>query len=87
MIELSSEGCRISGLGSFDLSPGDPVVVEREEMQLRGRICWAHSGIAGVRLDTPLTSKELTAQLVSLRDDGSPSDAKGMDSPAAKRRA
>ena len=88
MIELSSEGCRISGLGGSDLSPGDPVVVERDDLELHGRICWVHSGIAGVRLDRPLTGKELAAQLTSLRGaEGSHGMAMGSNEPASLRRA
>lgn len=87
MIELSSEGCRISGLGSITIAPGDAVVVEHEDMQLHGRICWVHSNIAGVRLDTPLTTKELTARLISLRGEEPHSPAMELNEAATRRRA
>ncbi len=88
MIELSTEGCRISGLVACALSPGDPVVVERYGFELHGRICWVNSGIAGVRLDRRLTSKELAAQLTSLRGaEGSRGIPVGSKQPASLRRA
>jgi hypothetical protein len=87
MIELSSEGCRISGLGGCGLAPGDAVAVECEGMELAGRICWVHSGIAGVRLDRPLTARELSAQLASLRGEASRPDTTAWGEPVARRRA
>lgn len=61
MIELSSEGVRISNLGRPGLVIGEPVTVEIDERKYHGRIRWAHDGIAGVRLDNPLFSNELSA--------------------------
>lgn len=67
MIELSSEGCRISGLGSCDFLPDDQIIVERENMKLRGRIRWINLGIAGIRLDRLLLPRELDSYLCRLR--------------------
>ena len=68
MIELSSEGCRISNLGRCDYQIGEPVTVELGDHSFGGRIRWAHDGIAGVRLDQPLYSNELGALIA--RDRG-----------------
>ena len=59
MIELSSEGCRISNLGRCDYAIGEPVTLELGELSLGGRIRWAHDGIAGVRLDEALYPNQL----------------------------
>ena len=59
MIELSSEGCRISNLGRCDYEIGEKVTVELGDLSFAGRIRWAHDGIAGVRLDQPLYPNEL----------------------------
>ena len=59
MIELSSEGCRISKLGRCDYSIGEEVVLQLGELSLGGRIRWMHDGIAGVRLDRALYSSQL----------------------------
>ena len=60
MIELSSEGCRISNLGRPGFQIGEPVTVQIDELEYRGRIRWAHDGVAGVRLDAALFSGELS---------------------------
>jgi hypothetical protein len=60
MIELSSEGCRISNLGRPGFVIGEPVTVEIDEMEFSGRIRWAHDGIAGVRFDTALYPTHLS---------------------------
>lgn len=59
LIELSSEGCRISNLDRRDYAIGEEVTVELGELSLGGRIRWAHDGIAGVRLDQALYPNEL----------------------------
>jgi hypothetical protein len=68
LIELSSEGCRISNLGHCDYTIGEPVTVEVGDLALGGRIRWAHDGIAGVRLDRALYPSQL-GELVA-RDRG-----------------
>ena len=59
MIELSSEGIRISNLGRPGLVIGEPVTVEIDELKFRGKIRWAHDGVAGVRLDNALYIAQL----------------------------
>ena len=68
LIELSSEGCRISTLGRCNYTIGEPVTVELGDLELGGRIRWAHDGIAGVRLDRALYPSQL-GELVA-RDRG-----------------
>src|SRR5688500_19084659 len=60
MIEISSEGCRISNLGRPEFAIGEPVIVEIEDRTLHGHIRWSHSGIAGVRLATALFTNQLS---------------------------
>ena len=60
MIELSSEGCRISNLGRPGFVIGESVTVEIAERKVHGRIRWSHDGIAGVRLDTALFTNQLS---------------------------
>ena len=60
LIELSSEGCRISNLGRRDYTIGEEVTVELGEISLGGRIRWMHDGIAGVRLDQALYPSQLS---------------------------
>jgi hypothetical protein len=71
MIELSSEGVRISNLGRPGLVIGEPVTVEIDERKYQGRIRWTHDGIAGVRLDCPLYTNELS-DLIALGRGESP---------------
>ena len=72
MIELSSEGCRISNLGPARFTVGEPVTVEVDERRYRGRIRWAHDGIAGVRLDTALFGQELSELIALGRGEAQP---------------
>ena len=59
LIELSSEGSRISNLDRCDYTIGEEVTLELGELSLGGRIRWAHDGIAGVRLDRALYPNQL----------------------------
>ena len=59
MIELSSEGIRISNLGRGAFAVGEPVSVDIDERTFMGRIRWAHDGVAGVRLDSALYPNQL----------------------------
>ena len=59
MIELSSEGVRISNLGRPGFVIGEPVTVAIDELKFHGKIRWTHDGIAGVRLDNALYSAQL----------------------------
>jgi hypothetical protein len=65
MIELSSEGCRVSNLKRGEHLEGETVTLEIGEIALRGFIRWAHDGVAGVRLDNALFSNQL-AELVAI---------------------
>lgn len=67
MIELSTEGCRLSSLGSSDFATGDLITVEGDQLKLAGRIRWTRQGISGVRLIKPLAAEELDAHLLRLR--------------------
>lgn len=59
MIELSSEGFRISNLGRPGLTIGEAVTVDLDGLTYHGRIRWSHDGIAGIRLDHALFSNQL----------------------------
>lgn len=59
MIELSTEGCRISNLGANAFTEGETVAVDCGNRMLHGVIRWAHDGFAGVRLGKPLLGREL----------------------------
>jgi hypothetical protein len=65
LIELSSEGCRISNLKRGEHIAGETVTVEIGDVALSGRVHWAHDGVAGVRLDNALFSSQL-ADLVAM---------------------
>jgi hypothetical protein len=73
MIELSSEGCRISNLGRPGLAIGETATVQIDELKFRGRIRWSHDGIAGVRFDAPLHPAEL-GELIARGRGESPAD-------------
>lgn len=73
LIELSSEGCRISNLKGATFAVGEPVAVHVEKISLPGRIRWAHDGIAGVRLDNALRTSQL-AELIALGRNDTVSD-------------
>ncbi|SRR5690554_2219794 len=60
LIELSSEGFRISNLGRQGLAVGEPVIVELHDLVFHGKIRWSHDGIAGVRLDRALFANQLS---------------------------
>lgn len=60
MIELSSEGCRISNADSNAYAIDQQVTVEFDDGQhLPGRIRWAHDGFVGVRFANALRRTEL----------------------------
>lgn len=67
MIELSSEGCRISNLGQAEYAVGEQVTLQVEELSLSGFIRWAHGGLAGVRLENALFSNQLNDLLARSR--------------------
>jgi hypothetical protein len=65
LIELSSEGCRISNLGRPGFAIGEAVTVEVADRKYHGHIRWTHDGIAGVRLDSALFPSQLS-ELIAL---------------------
>ena len=68
LIELSAEGARVSNLGSAEFTVGQTVAVMLETGdELCGRIRWARSGVAGVKLDPPLYPTQLAGVLDSVR--------------------
>jgi hypothetical protein len=68
LIELSSEGCRISNLGQVTYEIGQSVCVELGEDVYRGRVRWSHDGLAGIRLDDALHCHEVASLLAQGRD-------------------
>lgn len=70
MIELSSEGCRISSLGRSGFIVGEAVTVDLDEKCLHGHIRWFHDGIAGVRFDQALFASELNGLIALCRGEG-----------------
>jgi hypothetical protein len=69
LIELSSEGCRISNLKRGEHQAGEEVTVEIGDVALPGRVYWAHDGVAGVRLDNALFSNQLADLVANGRAD------------------
>jgi hypothetical protein len=64
MIELSSEGCRISGVNSLAYTIDQQVTLEFENGELcAGRVRWAHDGFVGVKFASALRPTELGALL------------------------
>jgi len=64
MIELSSEGCRISGVNSLAYTIDQPVSLEFENGEcFAGRVRWAHDGFVGVKFASALRQSELGAML------------------------
>ena len=65
LIELSSEGVRISNLGAARLEIGQPITVQIGDHDYHGLVRWAHDGLAGLRLDRALHAHEI-AGLIEL---------------------
>jgi ribosomal protein L35AE/L33A len=64
MIELSSEGCRISGVNSLAYTIDQHVTLEFDDGELcHGRVRWAHDGFVGVKFANALRPGELGAML------------------------
>lgn len=69
MIELSTEGCRISNLGDAPFEIGEEVSVDLcGNRKLHGIVRWAHDGFAGIKLGTPLLGRELADLLNTGRE-------------------
>ncbi len=64
MIELSSEGCRISGVNSLAYTIDQQVTLEFDDGErFGGRVRWAHDGFVGVKFAAALRPAELGAML------------------------
>jgi hypothetical protein len=64
MIELSSEGCRISGVNSLAYTSDQQVTLAFDDGErFPGRVRWAHDGFVGVKFAQALRPAELGAML------------------------
>ena len=71
MIELSSEGCRISNADSSAYAIDQEVTIELDGgPRLPGRVRWAHDGFVGVKFATALRQNELGNLLEESRAPG-----------------
>ncbi|MEO6389143.1 MAG: PilZ domain-containing protein [Croceibacterium sp.] len=59
LIELSSEGCRISNVKRGMFEAGDGVTLKFDELTLQGYIRWAHNEVVGLRLEHALYNGQL----------------------------
>jgi hypothetical protein len=59
LIELCSEGCRISGLGACELNEGEEVCIKLGARRLEGFVRWARNGVAGVRFAQALFERQI----------------------------
>ena len=66
LIELCSEGCRISGLGECELVEGEEICVKLGPRRYEGFVRWARNGVAGVRFAQALFERQIS----ELIDDG-----------------
>lgn len=68
MIELSGEGCRISGVNSLAYTIDQQVTLDLGDDQcLSGRVRWAHDGFVGIKFATALRPAELGAMIEASR--------------------
>jgi hypothetical protein len=68
MIELCSEGCRISNAESGAFMTDQSVTLDLgEDEQLEGRVRWAHGGVVGIKFERALRSAELGELLQASR--------------------
>ena len=68
MIELSGEGCRISGVNSLAYTIDQQVTLELGDDEcVSGRVRWAHDGFVGVKFANALRPAELGAMLEASR--------------------
>jgi len=68
MIELSGEGCRISGVNSLIYTIDQQVTLELGNDEcVSGRVRWAHDGFVGVKFANALRPAELGAMLEASR--------------------
>ncbi len=68
MIELSGEGCRISGVDSLAYTIDQQVTLDLGDGErLGGRVRWAHDGFVGVKFAPALRPAELNQLLEASR--------------------
>ena len=67
MIELSGEGCRISGVDSLSYTIDQRVTLDFGDERLGGLVRWAHDGFVGVRFASALRPAELNELLEASR--------------------
>lgn len=67
LIELSAEGCRISGLADLKPDLECPVDVTTEGMTLHCQVRWTRDGVVGLRMIRPLATAELAEMLARTR--------------------
>ena len=67
-IELSGEGCRISGVNSLAYTIDQQVTLELGDDEcVSGRVRWAHDGFVGVKFANALRPAELGTMLEASR--------------------
>ncbi|MGZ3271303.1 MAG: PilZ domain-containing protein [Croceibacterium sp.] len=68
MIELSGEGCRISGVNSLAYMIDQQVILDLGDGEhLGGWVRWAHDGFVGVKFAAALRPAELGAMIEASR--------------------
>lgn len=68
VIELSSDGARLSNLSECCLEEGDDVTLEMPGSKgLQAIVRWAHDGVAGLRFASPLSTTSLSKMVDACR--------------------
>ena len=67
MIELSGEGCRISGVDSLHYTIDQAVTIDLGDEQRSGRVRWAHDGFVGIKFSPALRPAEFNQLLEASR--------------------
>lgn len=67
MIELSGEGCRISGIDSLRYTIDQTVTLDLGDEQRAGRVRWAHDGFVGIKFASALRPAELNQMIEASR--------------------
>jgi len=67
MIELSGEGCRISGVDSLHYTIDQKVTLDLGDEERPGWVRWAHDGFVGIKFAAALRQAELNQWLATSR--------------------
>jgi len=67
MIELSGEGCRISGVDSLRYTADQHITLDLGDETRAGRVRWAHDGFVGIKFAAALRPAEFNAMLEASR--------------------